>query len=74
MKGYCIQPPSDIPKVKTDRGHKSVYQSASTLEKVMLKFWTKSNSKKKFEKQLKRITFTLLKNVIYQEIIILDIW
>ena len=24
----------------------------------MLKFWTKSNSKKKFEKQLKRITFT----------------
>ena len=34
-KGPCIQPPCDIPKVKTDRGHKSVYQSASTLEKVM---------------------------------------
>jgi hypothetical protein len=46
VKGHCIQPPSDIPKVKTDGRHKSVYQSASTLEKVMLKFWTKSTIKK----------------------------
>ena len=59
VKGHCIQQPSDIPKVKTDRGHRSVYQSASTLEKIMLKLWTKSNRQKKFEKQLKRITFTL---------------